>query len=78
MSNETYYRVGVGGSPKDSWDTFFDLEAAQDCAMQIALEMAEIREIDPGEIELYDNGPSDMGACPEGDDGAYWPVIEVY
>jgi hypothetical protein len=31
--------------------------------------------IDPDDIGIYDNGDDAMGACPDGNDGAYWPYV---
>jgi hypothetical protein len=70
----TTYRVRVGGSPPDSGEVFDDIDDAVVSAMEIAREMAG-----GGEVGLYDlrDRGGDMGVCPAGDDGAYWPVIEI-
>ena len=56
------YRVRLGGSPKDSGETFED------------------RDEDWYSVDLYGSDlpcDSQWGACPAGDDGAYYPVLSV-
>lgn len=71
------YRVRNGGSPESSGETFDNL----DDAIEAAWELAEDRVCDPraelslGFYDLRDRG-GNMGVCPEGDDGGYWPIIE--
>lgn len=69
----TRYRVRIGGSPPDSGDLFDDFDDAVDSAVEIAREMAGGKEVDL--YDLRDRG-GDCGVCPDGDDGAYYPIIE--
>ena len=74
----TKYIVGVGGSDKAQWDEYGDLGEAMERALELAEEQAEQStdvDDDVDNIDTYDNGPDDRGACPEGQPGSYWPVV---
>ena len=72
--------VGVGGSPKDSWDKYYTEEEAEEACLEMAKEMAEHFRQNEGknveEIYLYDSDEYEGGACPDGEGGEYWPVYE--
>jgi hypothetical protein len=76
MINEYY--VGVGGSPRDTWSSFDDLEYAKGKCLEMAKEQAEYNGLDPDDIEEWgDDEDTGWGACPSDDDGGYWPCIWV-
>jgi hypothetical protein len=73
------YRVRQGGSPPDSGVVLFERSDAEQCAISQARRRALACDDDAGTVDLY-GGPGDpngWGACPSGDDGAYYPVITV-
>ena len=74
MSN--WYRVRVGGSANDSGNIYQGIEAAEDAAIQLAVDIATERGEDAESVDGY-GGPdcTVWGACPVDDDGAYYPVI---
>ena len=53
-------------------------ESAERKALLWAREIAHLVGVDPGECWVY-GGPDelDWGCCPEGDDGDYYPMIEM-
>lgn len=75
------YRVRRGGSPMDSGVVLFDARDAEKCAVNMAREIAPWRGDNPDTVAIYGRdglgGVRLWGACPEGDDGAYYPVITV-
>lgn len=70
----TTYKVTREGqsSSEDRYCTPW-IEAAKIC-LQMAREQAVAEGIDPDGVELYENN-GQRGACPDGDDGGFWPVI---
>ncbi|KKN27812.1 hypothetical protein LCGC14_0860750 [marine sediment metagenome] len=82
----TKYRVGTGGTSKDTWDEYDDLADAEAACERMAEEQAdeEAEEgSEPEPVDLYENdgpagAPPERGACPVGDCGGYWPhIVEV-
>lgn len=71
------YLVGIGGEPKENYTECDDIEDARDTCMGMARDVAVDRGIDPDTVSLYENMGDEQGACPMGDDGAYWPHIVV-
>lgn len=75
------YRVRRGGSPMDSGVVLFSAVDAQECALNMAREIATVSGLSPRHGAIYGRdglgGVRLWGACPEGDDGAYYPVITV-
>jgi hypothetical protein len=73
------YIVGIGGSPQDNWTEFDDLDDAIIHCEEMAKEMAVEKGIDPDGVDSYQDScgdePYNGGACPDGDTGAYWPVV---
>lgn len=74
----TSWIVGIGGQPQENCEEFETLEEAEERALEMAKEIAVSEGIDPDSVDNYDNSwlGGGRGACPEGDDGAYWPYIE--
>jgi hypothetical protein len=68
------YRVYCG-----SWHTIFDTrEAAEEAALVQARMYATADGLDPDTVAIYDlrSRGGDWGACPDGDEGGYYPKIE--
>lgn len=79
MDTEKTYLVGIGGQPSENHEEFDSLEDAENRCLEMAEEMATEQGIDPGTVDYVENTYGDETervACPEGDDGAYWPHIE--
>lgn len=77
-NDDDVYRVGVGGSPPDTWDEYDTLAKAQEAALSMARDMASQISRDPEDIDLYDGSDDEGdegGACPSNDTGGYWPAI---
>jgi len=74
---ENKYYVGIGGSPRDSWDTYEDFAGAIEAAREMAVEMCTRTGDDPDTIDTWgeDDPAVGAGACPEGDHGGYWPCV---
>ena len=72
----TMYRVRMGGSPADSGTVFTELQEAEDYAVDWAVETAVAKGDNGASCDIY-GGPDTKpwGACPAGNDGAYYPVI---
>lgn len=80
------YLVGIGGTPREQHEEYEDLVDAEAACLRMAEDLARSRGINldtlaaaGSEIGLYENGAGETlerGACPAGDDGAYWPHIE--
>lgn len=71
------YLVGIGGEPRENHIECDDIEEARDVCMGMARDVAVHYDIDPDTVSLYENMDGEQGACPMGDDGAYWPHIEI-
>ena len=71
----TTYLVGIGGQSRDAYTAFASLFNAESLCLHMARVMASAQCIDPDDIEVYDNGPDERGACPSNDTGGSWPVI---
>jgi hypothetical protein len=71
------YRVRIGGSPATSGEVFERIDAAEEFAIDLAVQIAEQKNDDVTSIAVYGGqGESEWGACPDGDEGGYYPVIE--
>jgi hypothetical protein len=72
------YRVRLGGSPEDSGEVFSNADDAEDAAVEMAVERAFERGDNADSVALY-GGPRcpSWGACPDGDEGGYYPIIAV-
>jgi hypothetical protein len=73
------YRVRLGGSPKDSGVVLFDMDDAEEAAVNMAKRLCEETDDDADSVEIYgeEGTGAAWGACPEGDDGAYYSFITV-
>lgn len=71
------YLVGIGGSPPDQRKEYDNFDDALDAAYDMAVEMAEDEHLDPDDIRTWhgDGRPTEGGACPSNNDGAYWPCV---
>lgn len=74
------YLVGIGGSPRDQREEFTDFDLAFDRCLEMAREMAKDQGFrDPAFIGKWESCRDgefiEGGACPDGDTGAYWPVV---
>lgn len=71
------YRVRMGGSPADSGTVFTEMQEAEDYALDWAIETAVARGDNAGSCTVWGdvNRPDGWGACPAGNDGAYYPRI---
>jgi hypothetical protein len=69
------YYVKIGGQSDDTASEWADPYTAEREALRLAAEIAE-RYQDTSDIDIYGGeGEEEWGACPDGDDGAYYPVI---
>jgi len=68
------YRVHTGYS----FAFFSSAERAEQNALVLARKQAEDDGINPNTVAIYDlrSRGGDWGACPEGDEGGYYPRIE--
>jgi hypothetical protein len=76
-----YYTITDGGPDEGHYEDFHD---ALDAAMDLAGRMAADQGLDEEAIDTFENGDRsdpaskswEAGACPDGNDGAYWPHVE--
>ena len=76
-----YYMVGIGGTSHELFERYEDLTDAEHAAQTMAEGLAVDQGVDPETVSVYENDcteGTDRGACPMGNDGAYWPVIEEH
>jgi hypothetical protein len=72
------YRVRLGGSPIDSGVVLFDMDDAEEAAVNMGKRRATEEGDDADTVNIYgEEGVGLWGACPENNDGAYYPVITV-
>lgn len=73
MENKKWI-VGLGGRPQETWSEYDNLEDAEDACLRLAEKMAVENGLDTGDVAIwYCDETRGGGACPEGDDGGYWP-----
>jgi len=69
------YFVGIGGEPKENREEYESLEAASSRCVEMALTQAAEEGIDPETVGVYRTAGIVAGACPDGDEGGYWPRV---
>lgn len=86
----TTYRVRLGGTPPDTGTTYYSARNAERAAVRLAKAEARERGDNPRTVALWgrccDSHDEPIrlrsgrhvraGACPDGDDGAYYAIIE--